>query len=61
MAAGLDKERGHPHVFRHRFAVHAVLAGVPMLVVKEWFGHTNIKSTLVYLKVLGESGSGLEM
>ena len=53
LAAGLDKERGHPHVFRHSFAVHAVLAGVPILVIKEWLGHTNIQSTLVYLKVLG--------
>lgn len=53
LAAGLDKGRGHPHVFRHSFAVHAVLAGVPILVIKEWLGHTNIQSTLVYLKVLG--------
>ncbi len=53
LAAGFDRERAHPHVFRHSFAVHCVLNGVPILVLKEWLGHSDINSTLVYLKVLG--------
>jgi len=51
--AGLDEERAHPHTFRHSFAVHCVLSGVPILVLKEWLGHSNIQNTLIYLKVLG--------
>ena len=53
LAAGFDQDRAHPHVFRHSFAVHCVLNGVPILVLKEWLGHADINSTLVYLKILG--------
>lgn len=53
LKAGFDKERAHPHTFRHSFAVHSVLSGVPVLVLKEWLGHSNIQNTLIYLKVLG--------
>jgi site-specific recombinase XerD len=53
LKAGLDQERAHPHTFRHSFAVHCVLSGVPILVLKEWLGHSNIQNTLIYLKVLG--------
>lgn len=53
LAAGLDEERAHPHTFRHSFAVHCVLSGVPVIVLKEWLGHSSINNTLVYLKVLG--------
>ncbi len=53
LKAGFDKERAHPHTFRHSFAVFSVLSGVPILVVKNWLGHSNIQSTLVYMQVLG--------
>ena len=53
LKAGFDQERAHPHIFRHSFAVHCVLSGVPILVIKEWLGHSNIQNTLIYLKVLG--------
>lgn len=53
LRVGLDEERAHPHTFRHSFAVHCVLSGVPILVLKEWLGHSNIQNTLIYLKVLG--------
>lgn len=53
LKAGLDEERAHPHTLRHSFAVHCVLSGVPVLVLKEWLGHSNIQNTLIYLKVLG--------
>jgi site-specific recombinase XerD len=39
--------------FRHSFAVFSVPSGVPILVVKNWLGHSNIQSTLVYMQVLG--------
>ena len=53
LKAGLDKERAHPHIFRHSFAVNAVLQGVPILVIKNWLGHSNIQNTLIYMQILG--------
>lgn len=53
LKAGLDEERAHPHTFRHSFAVFAVLSGAPILVIKNWLGHSNIQNTLIYMQVLG--------
>jgi len=53
LKAGLDEERAHPHTFRHSFAVHAIMSGTPVLVVKNWLGHSNIQNTLIYMQVLG--------
>lgn len=53
LKAGLDPERAHPHTFRHSFSVHAVLNGVPIIIIKNWMGHSNINSTLIYMQVLG--------
>jgi site-specific recombinase XerD len=53
LKADFDIERAHPHTFRHSFAVYAVLSGVPILVVKNWLGHSNIQNTLIYMQVLG--------
>jgi integrase len=53
LKAGFDSERAHPHTFRHSFAVFAVLSGVPILVIKNWLGHSNIQNTLIYMQVLG--------
>ncbi|MBW2083851.1 MAG: site-specific integrase [Deltaproteobacteria bacterium] len=52
--AGIDKDRCHPHVFRHGFAVNAVLSGVPPLVLRRWMGHARIETTLVYTEVLAQ-------
>jgi integrase len=51
-AAGLPKDRAHPHTLRHSFAIACVLARVPVLVLAEWLGHRSLESTLVYTKVL---------
>lgn len=53
LKVGLDPERAHPHTFRHSFGVHAVLNGVPIIIIKNWMGHSNINSTLIYMQVLG--------
>lgn len=52
LKAGLDEERAHPHTFRHSFAIHCILNGVSVLVVKQWLGHSNIQNTLIYMQVL---------
>jgi integrase len=51
--AGYEKDRAHPHVFRHSFAVHCILSSVPIVVLQQWLGHANIQNTLIYLQVLG--------
>jgi len=52
--AGIEKDRRHPHVFRHGFAVNAVLSGVPPLVLRRWLGHASIDTTLIYTEVLAQ-------
>ncbi len=49
--AGLDDSRAHPHSFRHAYAVHLLREGVPITILKELLGHSNIASTLVYLRI----------
>jgi site-specific recombinase XerD len=49
--AGFNDDRAHPHTFRHSFAVHLLRSGVPVTVVRELLGHSNISSTLIYLRI----------
>ncbi|MCL5062664.1 MAG: tyrosine-type recombinase/integrase [Nitrospiraceae bacterium] len=53
--ARFDEERAHPHTFWHSFAV---LSGMPILVIKNWLGHSNIQNTLIYMQVLGNDTRG---
>ncbi len=49
--AGIKDSRAHPHTFRHSYAVHLLRQGVPVTVLKDLLGHSNISSTLVYLRI----------
>ena len=49
---GIEDERAHPHTFRHSYAVHLIRNQVPITVVKELLGHSNIASTLIYLRIV---------
>jgi len=40
--------QGHPHTFRHTFASHLVMKGVPLYVVKELLRHASIDETMIY-------------
>ena len=51
---GIEKDRRHPHVFRHGFAVNAVLSGLPPMVLRRWMGHASIDTTLIYTEVLAQ-------
>lgn len=51
--AGIDKNIT-THVARHTFAVFALNHGVSMEVVAKMLGHTNIKTTQIYAKVLNK-------
>lgn len=54
--AGFEKDRAHPHTFRHSFAINCLLQEepVPITVLKEWLGHANITNTLIYTKILAQ-------
>lgn len=49
--AGIDKNIT-THMGRHTFAVFALNNGVPIEVVAKMLGHTNIRTTQIYAKVL---------
>ena len=40
-----------PHVFRHTAATHMLEAGVPIIVVSRFLGHSDIQTTLIYAKL----------
>ena len=38
----------HPHLFRHARAMHLYQAGMPLALVGEWLGHSQLATTLIY-------------
>lgn len=48
---------GGPHAspkgLRHGFAIHAIRSGVPLNLVQRWLGHSSIRTTAIYLQVMG--------
>lgn len=61
--AGLDK-KVTAHTLRHSFATHLVLRGVDIRSVQELLGHTDIRTTMIYLQLAramrGEIASPLD-
>ena len=52
-AAGITKHVTS-HVGRHTFATWALSHGVPIEIVSEMLGHTNIETTQIYAKILAK-------
>lgn len=52
-AAGIDKNI-HFHTARHTFATLAISAGVPIEVVRDFLGHSDIATTLIYAEITKE-------
>jgi integrase/recombinase XerD len=48
--AGLEKENFWLHKFRATFATRCLWAGVDLRTVQSWLGHSDIESTMRYLK-----------
>lgn len=40
----------HPHLFRHTRAMHLYQAGMPLAMVSEWLGHSQLETTLIYAR-----------
>lgn len=48
--AGLDPEKFWLHKFRATFATRCLWAGIDLRTVQNWLGHSDIESTMRYLK-----------
>jgi site-specific recombinase XerD len=40
-----------PHTLRHTKAMHLLQAGVPLVTIKDFLGHADVKSTEVYVQI----------
>jgi integrase/recombinase XerD len=47
-----------PKGLRHSFGVHAVQSGVPLPLLQRWMGHASLKTTAIYLDVIGPEERG---
>ena len=41
-------EKVTPHMFRHSRALSLYRKGVPLPLIAEWLGHSNLETTLIY-------------
>ena len=44
-----------PHCFRHSKAMHLLQAGVPLIYIRDFLGHSQIKTTEIYAKADSEA------
>ena len=44
----------HPHLWRRTRAMHLYLAGVPLPLISEWLGHSNMETTQIYARATDE-------
>ena len=47
------------HTFRHSYARHLLLHGVPINYLSRWLGHRSIQTTLVYLELVPDPSGRL--
>jgi len=47
----LRREGISPHTLRHTKAMHLLQAGIPLVTIKDFLGHADVKSTEVYVQI----------
>lgn len=46
-------ERACARGLRHTFGVQAILSGIPLTQLQIWLGHASLKTTAIYLSIIG--------
>ena len=49
------------HTFRHRYARHLLMHGIPINHLSRWLGHASITPTLIYLELVPDPAGSLAM
>ena len=66
-ASELATERGQlppdrrvgTHTLRHSYARHLLMNGIPLNYLSRWLGHSDIKTTLIYLELVPDPAGSL--
>ena len=57
-AIPLGREVG-THTFRHSYARHLLMNGIPINYLSRWLGHSSIQTTLIYLELVPDPSGSL--
>ena len=57
-AIPLGREVG-THTFRHSYARHLLMNGIPINYLSRWLGHSSIQTTLIYLELVPDPTGSL--